>query len=189
MSACDYLSDADTDVVLALNGITVLNELPEPAVPPADPLRPAYQRLPDYVREMLEKPLRNIRATHPEAVTMLRQRLSILENARQFGSSVKLESRIARTRATLDHALAIQATPTTEERIGDIVIRDDAEAGQVVIKFPSDRTPEMRKRIRSAGFFPQGPRRAFRLRKISGGVNRAMEDARRLVRGLLGGEA
>jgi hypothetical protein len=87
MSACDYLSDADTDVVLALNGITVLNELPEPAAPTADPLRPAYQRLPDYVREMLEKPLRNIRATHPDAVTMLRQRLSILENARQFGAA------------------------------------------------------------------------------------------------------
>lgn len=59
---------------------------------------------------------------------MLRQRLSILENARQFGGSVKLESRISRTRAVLDHALAIQATPTTEERIGDIVIRDDSEA-------------------------------------------------------------
>jgi len=72
-----------------------------------------------------------------EAVTMLRQRLSILENARQFGGSVKLESRIARTRTALAHALAIRATPTTEERVGDIVIRDDANACQVVIKFPS----------------------------------------------------
>ena len=189
MSACDYLSDAETDVVLALNGITVLNELPEPAAPTADPLRPAYQRLPDYVREMLEKPLRNIRATHPEAVTMLRQRLSILENARQFGGSVKLESRIARTRAVLDHALAIQATPTTEERIGDIVIRDDADAGQVVIKFPTDHTPDQRKRIRSAGFCTKGPRTAFRLRKISGGVNSALDDARGLVREILGGKA
>jgi hypothetical protein len=68
-----------------------------------------------------------------------------------------------------DHSLAIQATPTTEERIGDIVIRDDAEACQVVIKFPSDHTNERRKRIRSAGFCTKGPRRAFRLRKISGG--------------------
>ena len=186
MSACDYLSDAETDVVLALNGITVLNELPEPAAPNVDPLRPAYARLPDYVREMLEKPLRNIRATHPEAVTMLRQRLSILENARQFGGSVKLESRIARTRAVLDHALAVQATPTTEERIGEIVIRDDAEAGQVVIKFPSDHTNKRRKRIRSAGFCTKGPRLAFHLRKISGGVNTALDDARRLVREILG---
>ena len=85
-----------------------------------------------------------------------------------------------------DHALAIQATPTSEERIGDIVIRDDAEAGQVVIKFPSDHTPELRKRIRSAGFCTKGPRRAFRLRKISGGVNTALDDARRLVREILG---
>ena len=38
--------------------------------------------------------------------------------------------------------------------IGDIVIHDDAEAGQVVIKFPSDHTPELRKRIRSVGFSP-----------------------------------
>jgi len=87
----------------------------------------------------------------------------------------------------LDHALAIQATPTTEERIGDIVIRDDAEAGQVVIKFQTDHSPERRKRIRSAGFCTKGPRRAFRLRKISGGVNAAMEDARRLVGEILGG--
>jgi hypothetical protein len=79
------------------------------------------------------------------------------------------------------------STPTIEERIGDIVIRDDAEACQVVIKFPSDHTPELRKRIRSAGFSTKGPRRAFRLRKISGGVNSALEDARGLVRELLGG--
>ena len=97
-----------------------------------------------------------------------------------------MESRIARTRAVLDHALAIQATPTTEERIGDIVIRDDAEACQVVIRFPSDHTPELRKRIRSAGFCTKGPRRAFRLRKISGGENTALDDARRLVREILG---
>ncbi|MFZ4778126.1 MAG: hypothetical protein ACOYM3_22365 [Terrimicrobiaceae bacterium] len=99
---------------------------------------------------------------------------------------MKLESRIARTRAVLDHALAIQATPTTEERIGDIVIRDDAEACQVVIKFPSDHTPELRKRIRSAGFCTKGPRLAFHLRKMSGGVNTALDDARRLVREILG---
>lgn len=68
----------------------------------------------------------------------------------------------------LDHALAIQATLTSEERIGDILIRDDAEVGQVVIKFPSNYTPELRKRIRSAWFCTKGPRRAFRLRKISG---------------------
>jgi len=61
-----------------------------------------------------------------------------------------------------------------------IVIRDDAEAGQVVIKFPSDHTPEIRKRIRSVGFCTKGPRRAFRLRKISGGGNTALDDARRL---------
>ena len=85
-----------------------------------------------------------------------------------------------------DLALAIQATPTTEEMIGDIVIRDDAEAGQVVIKFPTDHTPELRKRIRSAGFSTKGPRRAFRLRKISGGVNSALDDARWFVRELLG---
>ena len=117
---------------------------------------------------------------------MLRQRLSILENARQFGGSVKLESRIARTRAVLDHALAIRATPTTKERIGDNVIRDDAEAGQVVIKFPSEHAPGLRKGIRSAGFCTKGPRRAFRLRKISGAMNTALDDARRLVREILG---
>ena len=50
-----------------------------------------------------------------------------------------------------------------------MVIRDDTEAGQVVIKFPSDHTPELRKRIRSAGFRTKGPRRALRLRRISGG--------------------
>jgi len=185
MSACDYLSDAETDVVLAINGIAVLNETPESEPGTVDPLRPAYARLPDYVREMLEKPLRTIRATHPEAVTMLRQRLSILENARQFGSSVKLESRIARTRAVLDHALAIRATPSTVEMVGDVQIRDDAEAGQVVITFPDDHTPERRKRIRSAGFLPQGARRAIRLRKIGAGGNVGMEDARRFVRGMV----
>jgi len=74
----DHLTDAETDVVLALNGFVVLNETPASHAAPDDPLRPAYQRLPDYVRKMLEKPLRNIRSTHPEAVTMLRQRLSIL---------------------------------------------------------------------------------------------------------------
>ena len=94
--------------------------------------------------------------------------------------------RIARTCAVLDHALTIQATPTSEERIGDILIRDDAEAGQVVIKFPSNHTPEFRKRIRSAGFCTKGPRRAFRLRKISAGANAALEDARWLVREILG---
>ena len=89
----------------------------------------------------------------------------------------------------LDHALAIQATPTTEERIGEIVIRDDAEAGQVVITFPDDHSPERRKRIRSAGFLLNGPRRAFRLRKVSGaGANTGLDDACRLVRGMLGGE-
>ena len=97
----DYLSDADTDVMLTLNGITVLNELSED---------------------------------------------------------------------------------------GNIVIRDDAEAGQVVIKFPFDHTPELRKRIRSSGFCTKGPRRAFRLRKVSGGVNSALEDARGLVREILGGD-
>ena len=61
-------------------------------------------------------------------------------------------------------------------------------AGQVVIKFPSDHTPELRKRIRSAGFCTKGPRRAFRLRKVSGGVNSALEDARGLVREILGGD-
>ncbi len=83
----------------------------------------------------------------------------------------------------LDYVLAFQATLTTEERIGDIVIRDDAEAGQV---FPSDHTPDMRKRIHSAGFYTQGPRRAFRLRKISADGNTGLDDARRLVREILG---
>lgn len=68
------------------------------------------------------------------------------------------------------------------------MIRDDAEAGQVVIKFPTDHTPELRKRIRSAGFCTKGPRRAFRLRKISGRVNSALEDARRFVRAVIGGD-
>ncbi|MCX6972150.1 MAG: hypothetical protein NTV93_18640 [Verrucomicrobia bacterium] len=46
MSACDYLSADDTDVVIALNGITVLNELHEPAATTADPLsgRPTPRR-------------------------------------------------------------------------------------------------------------------------------------------------
>ena len=87
----------------------------------------------------------------------------------------------------LDHALAIRATPTIEEWIGAVVIRDDAEAGKVVITFPDDHTPERRKRIRSAGFLPHGARRAVRLRKIGAGGNVAMEDARRLVRGMLDG--
>jgi len=68
------------------------------------------------------------------------------------------------------------------------VIRDDAEAGKVVIKFPSNHKPEIRKRIRT-GFCTKGPSWAFRLRKISGEVNTAMDDARRLVREILGAEA
>jgi len=40
-----------------------------------------------------------------------------------------------------------------------------------------------------AGFCTKGPRRAFRLRKISGGVNTALDDARQLVREILGEEA
>ncbi len=175
------LTDEETDVVLALNGITRLNESPAP--PPSDPLRPTYQRLPDYVRELLDKPLRNIRATHPEAVTMLRQRLSILENARQFGSSVKLESRVARTRAVLAHAEALAATPSSEEKIGACVIRDDAGAGHVVIRCGFDLTPEMVRRIRMCGFVASG-RCAKRPRKISGGENTALNAARELARWL-----
>jgi hypothetical protein len=41
-------------------------------------------------------------------------------------------------------------------------------------------------RIRSSGFCTKGPRRAFRLRKMSGGMNSAMEDAQGLVREILG---
>jgi hypothetical protein len=74
------------------------------------------------------------------------------------------------------------------ESSADAVIREDVEACQVVIKFPPDHAPELRKRIRSAGFCTKGPRRAFRLRKISWGVNPALEDARRLVREILGGD-
>ena len=55
-----------------------------------------------------------------------------------------------------------------------------------MIEFPSDHPPERRKRIRSAGFCTKGPRRAFHLRKVSGGVNTAMEHARRLVWEILG---
>ena len=179
-----YLTDEETDAVLALNGITVLNETPPKPSASADPLRPTYQRLPDYLREMLEKPLRNIRATHPEAVTMLRQRLSILENARQFGSSVKLESRIARTRAVLVHAKALAATPTSQHKIGDCLIVDDAEAREVVIRCGFNLTPEMTKRIRGCGFFPSG-RTAKRPRKIIDGENFALDAARDLVRVLL----
>ncbi|MBE2180172.1 MAG: hypothetical protein IAE97_06840 [Chthoniobacterales bacterium] len=175
-----HLTDEETDVVLALNGITVLNEAP---AAPSDPLRPTYQRLPDYVREMLEKPLRNIRATHPEAVTMLRQRLSILENARQFGSSVKLEARIARTRAVLAHAEALAATPTSEEKIGDCLVLDDAAAGHVVIRCGFDLTPEMVRRVRASGFAPSG-RSAKRPRKIIDGENDALIAARVLARWL-----
>jgi hypothetical protein len=177
-----HLNDEETDVVLALNGITRLNETPATDAP-SDPLRPSYQRLPDYVREMLEKPLRNIRATHPEAVTMLRQRLSILENARQFGSSVKLESRIARTRALLDHALALAAAKTSEEKIGACLVRDDAEAGHVVIRCSFDLTSEMLKTIRSAGFVASG-RTVKRPRKFVDGENVALDAARDLARRL-----
>lgn len=177
-----HLTDEETDMVLALNGITVLNETPAPAGSP-DPLRPTYQRLPDYVREMLKKPLRNIRATHPEAVTMLKQRLAILENARQFGSSVKLENRIARTRAVLAHAEALAAARTSEEKIGECFICDDAETGQVVIRCGFDLTPDMVKRIRSAGFVPSG-RTAKRPRKITAGENDALRAARELARWL-----
>ena len=180
-----HLTDDETDVVLALNGIAVVNETPPKPSASADPLRPTYQRLPDYVREMLEKPLRNIRATHPEAVMMLRQRLSILENARQFGGSVKLESRIARTRAVLAHAEALAATPTSRHKIGRCLIIDDAGAGQVVIRCGFDLTPEMVKRIRSSGFVASG-RSAKRPRKITGGENDALEAARNLVRLLVG---
>lgn len=177
-----HLTDAETDVVLALNGITVLNETP-PAPDASDPLRPTYQRLPDYVQEMLEKPLRNIRATHPEAVTMLRQRLAILENARQFGNSVKLESRIARTRTLLAHAEALAAAPAIEEEIGDCRVHDDAKAGQVVIRCGFDLTADMVKHIRSAGFVPSG-RTAKRPRKITDGENDALYAARELARWL-----
>lgn len=180
--SCPRLTDEETDVVLALNGIVVMDEAPAPAAQ-TDPLRPAYKRLPDYVREMLEKPLRNIRATHPEAVTMLRQRLSILENARQFGGGVRLEARIARTRAVLAHAEALAAAPTTEEQIGGCLVRDDAEAGHVVIRFPRDLSPDMAKRVRSAGFVPSG-RTAKRPRKITGGENDALGAARELARWL-----
>ncbi len=176
-----HLTDDETDVVLALNGIAVVNETP-PATS-ADPLRPTYQRLPDYLREMLEKPLRNIRATHPEAVTMLRQRLSILENARQFGGSVRLEARIARTRAVLAHAEALAATPTSQHKIGDCLIIDDAEAREVVIRCGFDLTPEMVKRIRSSGFVASG-RSAKRPRKITGGENDSLDAARELARWL-----
>ena len=178
-----HLTDEDTDVVLALNGITVLNETPPKPAASADPLRPTYQRQPDYVREMLDKPLRNIRATHPEAATMLRQRLTILENARQFGSSVKLEARIARTRDVLAHAEALAATPGTEEKIGECLVIDNAAAGHVVIRCGFDLTPEMVRRVRASGFAPSG-RSAKRPRKITGGENDGLHAARELARWL-----
>ena len=68
------------------------------------------------------------------------------------------------------------------------MIRDDAEACQVVIRFPADHTPEMVKKLRCSGFATKGPRRAVRLRKISGGENTALDAARELVREILGGE-
>jgi len=172
MSVCDSLSDAEADLAIALNSVVVLDHVPE--------------HLPDSFGTVLDMPLRSICATHPEAVTMLRQRLSILENARQFGSSVKLEARIARTRAVLDHAEALAAAPTREERIGECLIRDDAEAGHVVIRCGFDLTPEMVRRIRMCGFVPSG-RTAKRPRKIVGGENFALETACDLVRSLLGG--
>ncbi len=180
-----HLTDEETDVVLALNGITVLNETPPAPAASPDPLRPTYQRLPDCVREMLDKPLRNIRATHPEAATMLRQRLAILENARQFGGSVKLEARIARTRAVLAHAEALAATPTSEHKVGECLIIDDAGAGHVVIRCGFDLTPEMVRRIRASGFVASG-RSAKRPRKIIDGENFTLDAARDLVRVLLG---
>lgn len=114
---------------------------------------------------------------------MLRQRLSILENARQFGSSVKLEARIARTRAVLAHAEALAATPTSEEKIGDCLVLDDAAAGHVVIRCGFDLTPEMVRRVRASGFAPSG-RSAKRPRKIIDGENDALIAARVLARWL-----
>jgi hypothetical protein len=169
MSVCDFLSDAETDLALALNGVAVLSEIPE--------------RLPDDFRHVLDIPLRSIRAAKPEAVPQLRQRLAILEAARQFGGSLKLEARIARTRAALDHAITLAAVPTSEEQVGEAFIRDDAEAGQVVIMFAADLTRPMIRRIRAAGFFPDG-RTATRPRKILDGENVALEAARELARSL-----
>ena len=171
MSVCDHLDDASTDIALALNGVTMLDEIPD--------------CLPDDMRHVLDIPLRSIRAAEPEAVPLLRQRLAILKAARQFGGRLKLENRIARTQAVLAHAEALAAMPTTEERHGDTLIRDDAETGQVVIMFAADLTRPMIRRIRSAGFFPKGCT-AARPRKILDGENVALDAARRLVRGING---
>ncbi len=166
MSDCDHFDDASTDIALALTGIAVLAEIPD--------------RLPGDMRQVLDIPLRSIRAAKRESVPLLRQRLAILEAARQFGSSVKLEARIARTRAVLAHAEALAATPTTEEKHGDTLIIDDAGAGQVVIRCGFDLTPEMVRRIRASGFVPSG-RSAKRPRKIIDGENFALDAARELA--------
>ena len=56
-------------------------------------------------------------------------------------------------------------------------------------RFTPVHTPARPKRIRSAGFFTRGSRTAVRLRKISGEVNVALHDARRLVPKILAGDA
>ena len=96
---------------------------------------------------------------------------------------MKLESRIARTRALLDHALALAAAQTSQEKIGACLVGDDAEAGHVVIRCSFDLTTEMLKSIRTAGFVASG-RTVKRPRKFADGENVALDAARELARWL-----
>jgi len=157
----DRLGDEAVDVALALNGGGVVLTVREtPGSDEDTPLRPVYRRLPDAVKEMLEKPLKGIRASRPDTVELLEQRLSVLEQARRFGGSVKLEERIERTRAVLDHARALRAAGSSVERVGDVVIRDDAESGRVTVRWPRKLTADQVRRVRSFGFSPQSGREA-----------------------------
>ncbi len=178
----DRLGDEEVEVALALNGGGVVLKAEEEPGTDEDSVRPAYRRLPDAVKAMLAKPLKGIRASRPDAVELLEQRLAVLEDARQFGGSVKLEERNERTRAVLDHARALRAAGSSVARVGDVVIRDDAESGRVVVRWPRKLSADQMRRVRSIGFYQQSGREAFRPRKVTGGVNVGVEAARQLVR-------
>jgi len=75
-----------------------------------------------------------------------------------------------------------EASPSTRELHGDIVIHDDAERGKVVIQFPKPASQETRRWVQMCGFFGSGDGATFwRKRTFRRGENMALDRARHCV--------
>jgi len=92
---------------------------------------------------------------------------------------------VLKARTTMERIAAEQLaanTPEARERIGDIVIHDDAEGGKVVIRFAEPLEQRERRWLKICGFFGCGDGATFwRKRTFRRGENIALDRARHCV--------